>query len=169
MKTSNKKILISFIFMIAAIIAVCFLANIDKLYATPLLTPKDFLKSMPYVNLTLFGQDIIFIQPSSSFFVYFLGIITSAYGIWFVAHNNQQSSRKFWGVGMILWGISALVAGTSYQAFGYMLKCAGKTYTLFTSKWELVYMLLTCYCINYSNFPQGFFHVTRNKYGISCN
>ena len=23
--------------------------------------------------------------------------------------------------------------------------------------------------ITNSNFPQGFFHVTRNKYGISCN
>ena len=24
-------------------------------------------------------------------------------------------------------------------------------------------------CITYSNFPQGFCHVTSNKYGISCN
>ena len=35
--------------------------------------------------------------------------------------NKEQQSHYYWNIGLILWGISAILAGTSYQAFGYEL------------------------------------------------
>ena len=48
------------------------------------------------------------------------------------------------------------MAGTSYQAFGYELKCRGREYCLFTTDFELVYMLLTAYCINFLVAATGY-------------
>ena len=145
-----------FLGMIAAVIAVCLISNSGSLLMLPLTTPDQFLSGMPYTTLSLFGREMVLTQPSSTFFVYFLGIIMISIGIYFLATKRQQKSRYFWGIGLILWGISAIVAGTSYQAFGYELKCRGQAYCLFTSNFELVYMLLTAYCINFLVVATGY-------------
>lgn len=134
--------------MLGFIIAVCVFSNIGELYALPLQTPAAFLAGMPYMTCNAFGREFILIQPSSTFFVYLLGVIMMALGAYFLKTRRGEKSRLYLGAGFILWGISALAAGTSYQAFGYELKCRGREYCLFTSNWELVYMLLAAYCIN---------------------
>jgi hypothetical protein len=48
---------------------------------------------------------------------------------------------------MIFWGIGTLFAGTSYQAFGYQLKCVNKEFTNFTDWWEIIYMM--CMAISF--------------------
>ena len=40
------------------------------------------------------------------------------------------------------------MAGTSYQAFGYQLKCAGRDRVVWTSWWEVVYLLLQQYSVS---------------------
>ncbi len=88
-----------------------------------------------------FGKQIIITQPSSTFWVYLLGVLTSVLGGYFVLQDHGQISRLMWGVSLLLWGIGALIAGTSYQAFGYQLKCANRKHVAWTSWWEVIYLI----------------------------
>lgn len=115
----------------------------------PLVTPSSFLLGMPSVNMSLFDTQFVLIQPSSTIFVYLLGLLMIGLGIFFVLTKGTHKSRFLFGIGLILWGLGAIFAGTSYQAFGYELKCLGMDYCLFTSKFEFVYLLLTAYSINF--------------------
>lgn len=147
---------ILFIGMLVIITAVCVFSNTSTLLLTPLTQPDQFLAGMPHITLSIFGWQPILIQPSSTILVYLLGILMIVLGIYFLAAKDRQKSREFWGIGLILWGISAIAAGTSYQAFGYELKCRGQELCLFTSNFELVYMLLTAYSINFLVAASGF-------------
>ncbi len=148
--------LLIFLGMTVTILAVCIFSNTDSLLMLPLTTPDQFLSDMPYTTFSILGKDVILIQPSSTFLVYLLGLIMIAIGVYFLVTKKNQKSRYYWAIGLILWGISAIVAGTSYQAFGYELKCRGLEYCLFTSNFELVYMLLTAYCINFLVAATGY-------------
>lgn len=106
----------------------------------PLMIPDQFLSDMPYSTLSIFGKDVILIQPSSTIVVYLLGLIMIAIGFYFLVTKKNQQSRYYWAIGLILWGISAIVAGTSYQAYGYELKYRGLEHCLFASNFELAYM-----------------------------
>ena len=64
-------------------------------------------------------------------------------GLRFIRNNNNQKSKTCWGISLMIGGLGALLAGTSYQAFGYELKCAGKEYCSWTNWWELWYEILT--------------------------
>jgi predicted MFS family arabinose efflux permease len=83
------------------------------------------------------------------------GLIMIAIGVYFLVTKNQQS-RNYWAIGLILWGINAIVTGTSYQTFGYELKCCGLECCLFTSNFKLASMLLTTYCINFLVAATGY-------------
>ena len=77
-------------------------------------------------------------------------------GIGFIATRRQSRARLYWGVRLILWGLGAIAAGSSYQAFGYELKCRNRELCQFTSNFELVYMLLTAYSINFLVAATGY-------------
>lgn len=141
--------IIIFIGIVVVIAAVCISSNTNSLFLIPLTTPDVFLAGMPHVTLSLFGWQPVLIQPSSTFFVYFLGFLMILLGSYFLWTKRGQKAREYWGIGLILWGLSALAAGSSYQAFGYELKCRGQEFCLFTNNFELVYMLLTAYSINF--------------------
>jgi len=70
-------------------------------------------------------------------------------GALFLRTAKSQQSRRFFGIGLILWGVGTLLAGTSYQGFGYELKCEGLDYCTFTSKFELAYLLITGFSIDF--------------------
>ena len=111
-------------------------------YTDPKLTPENWCEFQPCVTLRLASRDIILTQPSSTFFVYLLGILTIGVGLSFWWLRGDQVSRLWWGISLLLWGIGALLAGTSYQAFGYHIKCAGQETCAWTSWWEVIYLML---------------------------
>lgn len=105
------------------------------------INPDNWFTIQPCSEITIGKKKIIITQPSSSILVYLLGILTTALGIFFLFDQKGQLSRYWWGISMVLWGIGALLAGTSYQAFGYQLKCAGRDTCRWTSWWEVIYMI----------------------------
>ncbi|MGB7595400.1 MAG: hypothetical protein WBL80_07520 [Erysipelotrichaceae bacterium] len=134
------------------LLAACFVlltgcSQIEKLTIAGM-TPQKFLEGMPYITLTIGKSSFILIQPSSTLMVYGLGILTTILGILFLRNHRGQASRKWWGIGMVLWGIGAIVAGSSYQAFGYELKCATRSLCLSTSWAEILYLWITIFSMN---------------------
>jgi len=132
-----------YIFLVIVILLITFFANFDGMKAVPFITGEEFLSSQPYITI----GDIVLTQPSSTVIVYILGIFIILLGIRFLKKKQDYISRKWWGISMIFWGIGAILAGTSYQAFGYQLKCVGVEYCNFTDWWEIMYLLLTAVSI----------------------
>jgi hypothetical protein len=110
--------------------------------ADPKLTPENWAEFQPCVTIKLAAKDVILTQPSSTILVYSLGALTMGVGLHFWWLSGEQVSRLWWGISLLLWGIGALLAGTSYQAFGYQIKCAGRETCAWTSWWEVIYLML---------------------------
>lgn len=137
---------ISFSLAILLTLAAC--GRLDSIPYTPAQTPESWLQIQPFAELTIASQNIIFVQPSTSIIVYFLGILTIAVGLYFLKIRNHQLSRLWWGIALLLWGIGALLAGTSYEAFSYAIKCAGREACLWTSWWEVLYLIASVWSID---------------------
>jgi len=105
------------------------------------LTPENWCMKQPCRKIRIFSKEVIISQPLSTFWVYFLGLLTVGVGLYFFQTQNDENSRLWWGVSLLLKGICALLAGTSYQAFGYEIKCAGRQVCSWTSWWEVVYLM----------------------------
>lgn len=145
--------------------------NLDRFLQEPNLTPAEYLATHPYIEIDWGSLSFIWSEPSSTILVYGLGLITIVIGIKLVLKslkirklqsngiknaanngtNNGTERIKFvemWGISLIIWGIGTLLAGTSYQAFFYELKCRGQEYCLWTTWWEIGYLALTVISVN---------------------
>jgi hypothetical protein len=121
--------------------------RLESIPCSPAQTPESWLASQPFVELTIASRRIIVVQPSTSIIVYVLGILSIAIGIRFLRTRDRQLSRLWWGTGLLLWGAGALLAGTSYEAFSYAIKCAGRATCAWTSWWEVGYLIVTAWSI----------------------
>jgi hypothetical protein len=110
-------------------------------YTDPELTPANWCEAQPCVKIQTASREIILTQPTSTFLVYSLGLLTIGAGLYFLRIRGSEISRLWWGISLLLWGTGALLAGTSYQAFGYEIKCAGRQSCAWTSWWEVVYLM----------------------------
>jgi len=122
--------------------------RLDSIPYSPKISPEAFLSEQPHTNIRIAGSDYILIQPTSTIFVYSLGLITLFIGLYFLKKNRKQKSKIWWGIALLFWGLGALLAGTSYQAFGFEIKCAGREFCIWTSWWEVFYMIFTAASID---------------------
>ncbi len=122
--------------------------HLSSIPYNPEQTPDNWLLIQPYINLNTGAANFVLVQPSSTIFVYLLGIIALGAGLYFFKIRENYQSRIWWGIALLLWGAGALFAGTSYQAFSYEIKCAGQAICSWTSWWEIIYLLLSAASID---------------------
>lgn len=137
-----------FIFFLLTSFLLTACGQLDSIPYTPAQTPESWLQIQPFAEIKIASQNIIFVQPSTSVIVYFLGILTIGIGLYFLKIRQGQLSRFWWGIALLLWGIGALLAGTSYEAFSYAIKCAGRDACLWTSWWEILYLIASVWSID---------------------
>lgn len=109
---------------------------------SPPVTPSEFLTNQDWIKISFGEFSFILSQPSSSFFVYLLSIFYIYAGWLFWRNFEKQNSRYYWAIGFYLTGIAAILAGTSYQALGYELKCSLRESCQWTTWWEVNYEIL---------------------------
>lgn len=153
MKNLNRNAVWMCLFSLLGFLGFSFASKIDQIALTPSLDFSQYLNSMPYVYLT--QLNLYLQQPLSSLLVFALGFVTIYVGIVYLRYKSFIT--KWLGINFIFWGLGAIVAGISYQAFGADLKCALYETCRFTHLIELFYMTLTVLSINalliaYSNF-----------------
>lgn len=124
--------------LISILLILVFTNNLDKI--TGDVSSESWCDIQPCYEINLFSQTVTISQPSSSVFVYLLGIIASSIGISFL--RTEQKFSQWWGTALLFWGLGAIFAGTSYQLLGYEIKC-GNEICNWTSWWEVYYMILT--------------------------
>jgi hypothetical protein len=83
--------------------------------------------------------DLVVNEPLGSVLVFGLALLWLAAGLYFLRSARGQRSRRWLGVALVLGGAGALQAGISYQAFSYLLKCAGRAHCLLTNGFEVGY------------------------------
>lgn len=80
-------------------------------------------------------------SPAGTLLVFSLAALWIAAGVHTWRIRCGQRSRAWFGVALILGGVGAALAGTSFQAFGYELKCAGRPACIFTKWYEVGYLI----------------------------
>lgn len=136
------KYLTHFFYLLAALFfASC--NQLDTIEYSPKLTPEAFLSTQHWIKIQLGSLNFVLSQPSSSLIVYFVSFFTIYVGYKFLANTENQKSKFWWSMGLFLTGAGAVLAGTSYQAFGYELKCTGREFCRWTNWWEINYAFLS--------------------------
>lgn len=112
-------------------------SRLDELLLEPPLTPAQWCASRPcHAIAGLVLGDLL-----GSFLVFLLAVLWIGAGWVFLSDSRRQQARRWFGVALILGGIGAALAGISYQAFGYELKCAGRELCVLTNGFEVGYSL----------------------------
>jgi hypothetical protein len=122
--------------------------RLDSIPHLPPETAETWLAGQPYARVEIASWQIVVVQPSTSLIVYLLGLLTIGVGVYFLCLRGGQRSRRWWGIALLLWGVGALLAGTSYQAFSHAIKCEGRPACVWTSWWEVIYLVLTVASVN---------------------
>jgi len=71
----------------------------------PELTPEGWFDAQPTARIHIGSKTVIVSQPSSTFLVYLLGVLTIAVGLYFLQVRGNEISRLMWGISLALWGI----------------------------------------------------------------
>lgn len=105
----------------------------------PLRGPAEWLEAHPHFE----WGGLILSQPSSSVLVFMAAFFALWIGRLLFRDRGEHLSRFYWACSWIFGGLGAVFAGISYQLFAYEIKCRGYEFCLWTSVWELAYLVLT--------------------------
>ena len=145
------------LFALLGFVGLNFTSKVEQIALTPSININQYLASMPFVYLA--PLNLYLQQPSSTILVFALGLVTIYVGIVYLRHSAFIT--KWLGINFVFWGLGAIVAGISYQAFGADLKCALYESCRFTHWVELFYMTLTVISINALLIAYSIFHSTK--------
>lgn len=132
------------LFLLIPVIFASACGRLSTIPMAPETTPEQWLATHPYIEFSSF----ILAKPTSSFIVFLLGFLTIYFGLRIFKDRGPSRARYWWGLGLLLWGIGTIFAGTSYQAFLYEIKCAGNDICAWTSWFEVIYMIFEVASIN---------------------
>lgn len=110
----------------------------NELLFEPPTTPEQWCETQPCLEI----GGLTFTQPFGSVLVYLLALLWVAGGVYYWRIREGQRSREWMSLALVLGGIGAGLAGTSYQLLGYELKCAGRALCLWTNWFEVAYLML---------------------------
>ncbi len=111
---------------------------IDALLTTPPLAPGEWCVARPCAQV----GGVVLDQPLGTVLVMLLAVLWILAGGALWRERGPHVSRRWWAAAMAVGGVAAALAGLSYQAFGYELKCAGRDVCLWTSWFEIAYLVL---------------------------
>jgi hypothetical protein len=134
-----------FIILSAMLLSGC---SLDSILYDPPLTAQTWCANRPCSPVQFGPFNFVLSEPTSSLLVYLLTAQTIWAAYYFWSKANGRKTMQWWGVQLLLGGIAAFFAGTSYQAFGYELKCAGREACIWTNWLEVTYNVLTVLSIN---------------------
>ncbi|MBN2299549.1 MAG: hypothetical protein JXC31_00010 [Acholeplasmataceae bacterium] len=156
----SKYKIIGLVLSFVIVLVLLYLYMPTGILVEPMMTPSEYLNSIPH--LIIFNQWVL-IVPSSTIIVALLGIQITLIGYLLIKEH-----KILWGTSLLFWGLGTLLAGMSYQGFGYELKCAGNPYCLFTSWFELSYLFVTAISIVVMAiaFAKDFMSKLKQKYLI---
>lgn len=157
MKNLNRNAVWMCLFSILGFVGISFASKVDQIALTPTIDFGQYLTSMPYVYLT--RLNLYLQQPFSSILIFALGFVTIYVGIVYLRHTPFVT--RWLGINFIFWGLGAIFAGISYQAFGADLKCTLYETCRFTHLIELFYMTLTVLSINALLIAYSGFHSSK--------
>lgn len=126
----------------ALLLAGC--GRLDELPYSPQTTPEQWCAGRPCIDV---GGTVIN-EPIGIVLVFALALFWIGAGIYFLVTRRGQRSRLWFGIALVLGGIGAGLAGTSYQLFSYVLKCEGRDYCVLTSGFEVGYSVTQAWSVS---------------------
>lgn len=118
--------------------------RLEELTYEPPTTPEQWCEQRPCIEVA--GTTIN--EPLGIVLVFGLALFWVAAGGYFIATRRGQRSRSWFGIALVLGGIGAAFAGTSYQLFSYVLKCEGRELCVLTNGYEVAYSVTQAWSVS---------------------
>ncbi len=123
--------------LVAAAAALGACARVETIPSDPPTSPEQWCAARPCVHL----GGVVLDQPFGTLLVFALAALWVAVGAGIWRSRAGERSRAWLAVALVLGGVGAALAGTSFQAFGYELECAGRPVCVSTNWLEVGYLI----------------------------
>ncbi|MCB0914982.1 MAG: hypothetical protein H6525_08060 [Actinobacteria bacterium] len=118
--------------------------RLDELTYEPPTTPAQWCEQRPCIEVA----DTVINEPIGIVLVFALALMWIGSGLYFLATRRGQRSRLWFGIALVLGGVGAGLAGTSYQLFSYVLKCQGRDLCSLTNGYEVAYSVTQAWSVS---------------------